>query len=127
MQNYGNTSGSLNKLHILIGHSMEPISERYVQEYTDCITCKIHDTHRLPHSPKNGVHPMCITICKPILNNMLKDTNFLADYTRPQLMVKYQKAGLKVSMDKNTMIQTIEIYLLQQELFPNKQGLTDVE
>ena len=127
MQNYGNTSGSLNRLLMTIGKlDINTYPQPYaLSDSADCITCKIRKTNRLPFGPKNGIYNRCVIICKPTLKNMGNQA-VLTDYTRAQLMVKYPDVGLHVRMCKEQMIQIIEIHLLENELFPNKQSLGEV-
>ncbi len=123
MQNYGNHSSTLNTLRMRLGNqSISGKSDPYCdKDKSDCITCQIRKTNRLPLNHQAKVNDLCKQICKPTLKDM-GDKVCLTDYTRPQLMVKYPNLGLHVRMDKPTMIQIIEVHLLQQELFGDNEA-----
>jgi hypothetical protein len=114
-QQYGNSNNALNKLQVLIGKKELPDESKYSQELMDCLTCRVHKSNRLPLNSKGKVNDICVQICKPTLIHMNRVE--LSNFTRPQLMVKYPKAGLHKSMSKEQMIQAVEIWLLEKELF----------
>jgi hypothetical protein len=123
---YGNQSSALNRTKLKYGApAIKILKDKQTDPEADCITCKMRTTFKLPLASNNKPYLICMATCKSILDKMIKDKPFLIDLTRAQLMVKYPHLGLTIRMDKATMIQHIEVYLLQEELFPNKQGLND--
>jgi len=115
-QQYGNSSGALNKLQVKNGAiSLSKPNAKYIDENNDCITCKVHENNCLPLNSLGKVSDLCIQICKP----MLQKTNDidLSTYTRPQLMVRYPTLGLNVHMSKDEMLQVIKVHLLEIDLF----------
>ena len=123
---YGNQSSALNRTKIKYGKpAITILKDRTTDPEADCITCQMHKTFKLPLASNNEPYEMCMATCKSILDKMIKDKPVLIDFTRAQLMVQYPHLGLTIRMDKATMIQKIEIYLLQEELFPTKKELGD--
>lgn len=113
-QQYGNNSSALNRLRSILGTKSEPLDpNRKPSDVPDCITCKVHETNRLPLFNNGKVLDLCVQVCKPTL----KKTHTLNEYSRPQLMVKYPTLGLTVRMTKDQMISIIEIHLLETDLF----------
>ena len=115
-QQYGNSSGALNKLQSHLGAvSLPKPNGKYIDENNDCITCKVHENNVLPLNSLGKVSDLCIQVCKPILKKM--NSIDLSTYTRPQLMVKYPTLGLNVHMSKDEMLHVIKIHLLEFYLF----------
>jgi hypothetical protein len=123
---YGNQSSALNRTKLKYGApAIKILKDKQIETEADCITCQMHSTFKLPLASNNKPYEMCMATCKSILDNMVKDKPFLIDLTRAQLMVKYPHLGLTIRMDKASVIHKIEIYLLQEELFPSKKELGD--
>jgi hypothetical protein len=113
---YGNTSTTLNRLKALFGKQSVGITPVPGSDKSDCITCQVRKTNTLPLNHQGKVNDLCTQICGPTLKDKRDGNHVLVDYTRAQLMAQYPHLGLHKRMDKATMIQIIEIHLLQVEL-----------
>jgi len=126
---YGNEGASMsNKFNVFVGKPIESLSlpsGSYQQDTTDCITCSIHKTNIIPIGYMGKQSAKCKAICGDAIIHRYVET--LVDYTRSQLMIKFPKAGLQCHMRKPEMVQRIEMYLLQNELYPKRRELFERE
>ena len=113
---YGNQSTALNRFKALFGNQSLVSVTTPDMDKSDCVTCQVRKTNKLPLNHQGKVNDLCTQVCGPTLKDKRDGKYILIDYTRAQLMAQYPHLGLHKRMDKATMIQIIEIHLLQVEL-----------